>query len=108
MLAPSAALSDVYYAGFVQSEVPRVHRVREQDFRFSPGIEVTEIQQVKGLEFDYVIVVEASDEQFGSDDVSRRLLHVGATRAVHQLWLASVGPVAKIVREASERTRSSV
>jgi ATP-dependent DNA helicase UvrD/PcrA len=105
VLAPSAALSEVYYAGFVQSDVPRVHRVREQDFRFSPGIEVTEIQQVKGLEFDYVIVVEAGDEQFGSDDSSRRLLHVGATRAVHQLWLASVGPAAKIVREASERTR---
>jgi DNA helicase-2/ATP-dependent DNA helicase PcrA len=107
VLTPSPAVSEVYYAGFVQSEVPRVHRVREQDFRFSPGIEVTEVQQVKGLEFDYVILVEAGDEQLGTDDVARRLLHVGATRAVHQLWLTSVGPAAKIVREAAERGRAS-
>jgi len=106
VLAPSPAVSEVYHAGFVQSEVPRVHRVREQDFRFSPGIEITEIQQVKGLEFDYVILVEAGDEQLGTDDAARRLLHVGATRAVHQLWLTSVGSAAKIVREAAERGRS--
>jgi DNA helicase-2/ATP-dependent DNA helicase PcrA len=105
VLTPSPALSEVYHSGFLQSEVPRVHRVREQDFRFSPGIEITEIQQVKGLEFDYVILVEAGDEQLGTDDAARRLLHVGATRAVHQLWLTSVGPAAKIVREAAERGR---
>jgi DNA helicase-2/ATP-dependent DNA helicase PcrA len=106
VLTPSPAVSEVYHTGFVQSEVPRVHRVREQDFRFSPGIEITEIQQVKGLEFDYVILVEAGDEQIGTDDAARRLLHVGATRAVHQLWLTSVGSAAKIVREAAERGRS--
>lgn len=107
VLTPSPAVSEVYHAGFLQSEVPRVHRVKEQDFRFSPGIEVTEIQQVKGLEFDYVILVEVGDDQLGTDDAARRLLHVGATRAVHQLWLTSVGPAAKIVREAAERTRGS-
>jgi DNA helicase-2/ATP-dependent DNA helicase PcrA len=105
VLTPSAAASDVYYAGLVQSGVPRAHRVREQDFRFSPGVEVTEIHQVKGLEFDYVILADVSDDQFGSGDTSRRLLHVGATRAVHQLWVLSVGPAAKIVREAAEQAR---
>ncbi len=105
VLTPSPAASDVYHAGLVQSGVPRAHRVREQDFRFSPGIEVTEIQQVKGLEFDYVILADVGDEWFGSGDASRRLLHVGATRAVHQLWILSVGPAAKIVREAAEKVR---
>jgi ATP-dependent DNA helicase UvrD/PcrA len=107
VLTPSATASETYCAGLVQSGVPRVHRVIDQDFRFSPGIEVTEIQQVKGLEFDYVIMVEAGDEQFRADDVSRRLLHVGATRAVHQLWIVSVGPAAKIVHEAAGALRAA-
>jgi DNA helicase-2/ATP-dependent DNA helicase PcrA len=87
----------------VQSGVVRVHRVQDHQIRFSPGIEVTEVQQVKGLEFDYVILVEVGDSHYGTDDASRRLLHVGATRAVHQLWLASTGPASKVVREAAER-----
>jgi DNA helicase-2/ATP-dependent DNA helicase PcrA len=103
VLTPSPAASDLYAAGLVQSGVARVHRVQDQQFRFSPGIEVTEVQQVKGLEFDYVILVEVGDSDYGTDDASRRLLHVGATRAVHQLWLASTGPASKVVREAAER-----
>jgi len=103
VLAPNAEVSELYAAGLTQGGVPRVHRVVDQQFRFSPGVEVTEIQQVKGLEFDYVVLVEAGDASFGSDDASRRLLHVGATRAVHQLWVTSTGPAAKVVREAAER-----
>jgi DNA helicase-2/ATP-dependent DNA helicase PcrA len=103
VLTPSPAMSELYTAGLVQSGVPRVHRVTEGNFRFSPGIEITEIQQVKGLEFDYVVVVEAGDDALGTDDAARRLLHVAATRAVHQLWVTSSGPVAKIVRESGER-----
>lgn len=103
VLTPSPAASDLYAAGLTQSGVPRVHRVESQQFRFSPGIEITEVQQVKGLEFDYVLLVEAGEAHYGSDDASRRLLHVGATRAVHQLWVASTGAAAKVVREAAER-----
>ena len=83
--------------------MPRLHRVVRQDFRFAPGIEITEVDQVKGLEFDYVILLDASAQHYPDDARSRRLLHVGATRAVHQLWVMSSGPAAKIIREAGER-----
>ena len=71
-----------------------------QDFRFAPGIEITELDQVKGLEFDYVILLDANALHYPDDARSRRLLHVGATRAVHQLWVTSVGPPSPIVAEA--------
>jgi DNA helicase-2/ATP-dependent DNA helicase PcrA len=61
--------------------------VRAQDFAFRPGVEVTDIRQVKGLEFDYVILVDATASTFGTDDESRHLFHIAATRAAHQLWL---------------------
>jgi DNA helicase-2/ATP-dependent DNA helicase PcrA len=65
--------------------------VRAQEFCFRPGVEVTEIRQVKGLEFDYVIIVDANASSFGLDAESRHLLHIGATRAAHQLWLIVTG-----------------
>jgi DNA helicase-2/ATP-dependent DNA helicase PcrA len=77
----------MYYDGLRKSEIPRLSLVLEQDFSFAPGVEVTEIRQVKGLEFDYVVLVDVNADSYPDDDESRHLLHVGATRAAHQLWI---------------------
>lgn len=61
--------------------------VTEGDFSFRPGIDVTTIDQVKGLEFDYVVVADCDASTYGEDRASRRALYVAVTRAVHQLWL---------------------
>ncbi len=100
VLTPSAEQSLTYAEGLATSEVPRVRHVRQQDFTFAPGIEVTEIEQVKGLEFDYVVLVDATADAYPDDPASRRRLHVGATRAVHQLWVTSVGTPSALVLEA--------
>jgi len=97
VLTPSPELSEVYHEGLVASDVPRVRRVVDQEFTFAPGTEVTEIEQVKGLEFDYVVVVDVTDEHFPDSSPARRKLHVAATRAVHQLWLTSVGTPSSLV-----------
>jgi DNA helicase-2/ATP-dependent DNA helicase PcrA len=65
--------------------------VRHFEFSFRPGVEVTEIRQVKGLEYDYVVLVDVNASTYPTDDESRHLLHIGATRAAHQLWLVSSG-----------------
>jgi DNA helicase-2/ATP-dependent DNA helicase PcrA len=79
--------ADLYYGGLRKAEIPRLRRIRHQDFPFRPGIDVTDVRQVKGLEFDYVALVEINDTSFPADDQSRHLLHIAATRAAHQLWL---------------------
>ena len=108
VLTPSEEASEIYHRGLAAAEVPSLRRVTEGDFAFAPGVDVTEIAQAKGLEFDYVILVEVGRESFPDHASARRLLHVGATRAVHQLWLASVGPASPIVRAArAEIERSS-
>jgi len=98
VLTPSRALSALYYRGLANGEVPRLRQVENQDFTFAPGVEVTEIEQVKGLEFDYVVVIEASVANFPDTPAARRRLHVAATRAVHQLWLTSIGTPSPMVR----------
>jgi DNA helicase-2/ATP-dependent DNA helicase PcrA len=98
LLTPSPEVSRLYFAGLQTSEVAKLRLVERQNFTFAPGIEVTEVEQVKGLEFDYVVLVEASATSYPDTAQSRRRLHVGATRAVHQLWLTSVGTPAAAVR----------
>jgi len=98
LLTPSPEVSRLYFGGLLTSEVAKLRLVERQNFTFSPGIEVTEVEQVKGLEFDYVVLVEASATSYPDTAQSRRRLHVGATRAIHQLWLTSVGTPAAAVR----------
>jgi DNA helicase-2/ATP-dependent DNA helicase PcrA len=102
LLTPTAELSEMYARALRTAEVPRVERVYDQQFRFAPGIEVTEVAQVKGLEFDYVILIEVSTTHYPDTPHARRVLHVGATRAIHQLWLTSVGTPSALVRGAAD------
>lgn len=92
--------ADVYHAGLAQAEVPALRRVRHQDFSFAPGIDVTDVAQVKGLEFDYVIMVEVTAASYPVTVESRHLLHIGATRAAHQLWLVSTSEPSALVPQA--------
>ncbi|MFO7563992.1 MAG: AAA family ATPase [Enhygromyxa sp.] len=65
--------------------------VVDGDFRFGPGISVTCVDEVKGLEFDYVIVPDATAANYPSTGPNtgeaRRALYVAVTRALSRLWL---------------------
>jgi DNA helicase-2/ATP-dependent DNA helicase PcrA len=79
------------YEALVRAEVPSLRLVADQDFSFSAGIDVTDVRQSKGLEFDIVILLDVTDASYPQTDDARRLLHVGMTRAAHQLWVTYVG-----------------
>lgn len=103
LLTGGRGMSTLYYEGLARCDVPRLRQVTAMDFTFAPGIEVTEVDQVKGLEFDYVVLVEASMSWYPDSAASRRLLHVGATRAVHQLWITAVDDPSPMVTAALAR-----
>lgn len=86
-----------WYQILERSQVPYLQLVDEQDFSFAPGVEVTDIRSSKGLEFDYVVLVGVDADAFPDKTPSRHLLHVGATRAAHQLWLVSTGTPSPLV-----------
>jgi DNA helicase-2/ATP-dependent DNA helicase PcrA len=100
VLAPSRAASAVYHEGLVQGEVPRLRRAEGGRFSFTPGVEVAEIEQARGLEFDYAVLVDVSPASFPDTPTGRRLLHVGSTRAIHQLWLIHAGPASPLLEQA--------
>ena len=92
--------ADLYYDGLKRGDVPYLRRIADQDFPFKPGVDVTDIRQVKGLEFDYVILVEVTESAYPVETDARHLLHIGATRAAHQLWILSSGKPSLLLPEA--------
>jgi hypothetical protein len=66
-------------------------------FDFRPGVTVTCVAEVKGLEFDHVILPDASAASYPDTPESRRSLYVAVTRACHQLVLAGPGRPSPLV-----------
>ncbi len=92
--------ADIYHRILARGEIPHLRRVADQDFLFRPGVDVTDVHQVKGLEFDYVIVVDVNASSYPDTDEARHLLHIAATRAAHQLWLVSTGTPSSLIPSA--------
>jgi DNA helicase-2/ATP-dependent DNA helicase PcrA len=62
-----------------------------KDFTFAPGVTVTSRLQVKGLEFDTVIVWGVSDKTYPDTEQGRRDLYVVVSRAQHKLCFVRWG-----------------
>ena len=87
------------YEGLQRTDLANMRIIRDQEFSFTPGIDVTDISQTKGLEFDTVIIADADASSYGPDMLSRQLLYVGLTRAAHQLWLLHCGNPSKLIND---------
>jgi DNA helicase-2/ATP-dependent DNA helicase PcrA len=92
--------ADIYYGGLRRAEVPHLRRVQRDEFSFEPGIDVTHARQVKGLEFDYVIMVDVNTSTYPVTDECRHLMHIAATRAAYQLWLVSTAEPSLLLPES--------
>jgi len=67
-------------------------------FSFEPGVIVTNIHQVKGLEFDSVALVNPSEEFYPSRNLeSRNMIYVGVTRAQEDLLIITDNSFSKIL-----------
>jgi ATP-dependent DNA helicase UvrD/PcrA len=73
------------------AELPEARLVLHGEFSFEPGIDVTDVDNAKGLEFDYVVIPDATASVYPSTDEARRRLHVAVTRAAYQLWIVAGG-----------------
>lgn len=92
--------ADAYFSGLARAEIPALRRVKRDEFSFQPGIDITDVTQVKGLEFDYVVMVEVNASSYPDVHWARHLMHIGVTRAAHQLWLVSTTEPSPLVPQA--------
>lgn len=60
-------------------------RLQTNSLSFEPGVLVTNVHQVKGLEFSGVIMWNPSQRAYPDTEIGRNLLYVGLTRASNRL-----------------------
>ena len=99
LLARHPEQARLYYEALASAEVPNLRLVADQDFSFTAGIDVTDVRQTKGLEFDIVILLDVNETSYPATDDARRLLHVAMTRAAHQLWVTYTGAPSPLLPE---------
>ncbi|MBW5446286.1 AAA family ATPase [Cohnella sp. CFH 77786] len=69
-------------------EAPRL--ITKETLGFEKGVMVIPVYLAKGVEFDAVLVYDASSEAYGRES-ERKLLYTACTRAMHRLHLYATG-----------------
>jgi DNA helicase IV len=84
----AASLRELLAHTLSELDVP-VRLGHSRHFVFAPGITVSSSRQVKGLEFDTVIVFDPSEKDYPADTDGRRALYMVVTRAKARLHFVS-------------------
>lgn len=66
---------------------------------FGSGIMVLPVEYTKGLEFDTVLILDPSREEYPVDDGHAKLLYVAATRALHELCVLHTGELTGLIAD---------
>ncbi len=66
---------------------------------FGNGIMVLPVEYTKGLEFDAVLILDPTREEYPSDDGHAKLLYVAATRALHELCVLTSGSLTGLIAD---------
>ena len=66
---------------------------------FGSGIMVLPVEYTKGLEFDAVLILNPTREEYPVDDGHAKLLYVAATRALHELCVLHSGNLTGLIAD---------
>ncbi|WNS76264.1 RNA polymerase recycling motor HelD [Bacillus sp. DTU_2020_1000418_1_SI_GHA_SEK_038] len=97
IICKSAAESTVAYEGL--SSIEEIKLVKSGAIEYEQGVVIIPAYLAKGIEFDAVIIYDASAEVYG-DESLRRLFYTACTRAMHYLQLYSVGNPSPFLQNA--------
>ena len=88
--------------GLITDASVPVRQGHNKDFVFAPGVTVTSYRQVKGLEFDVVVVLDPTREAYPDTTQGRRNLYMVITRAKDALHLVAAGEPTPLLKTAIE------
>ena len=95
-------LADAEVAYEALRERADVTIIRTENQRLVPGTIIVPAYLAKGLEFDAVIMWDASEGVYHGDD-ERQLVYTIASRAMHQLTVLAVTSLTPLLAEVDER-----
>ena len=76
---------------------------RNKDFSFGAGVSVTNLRQVKGLEFDVVIGLDPTDTHYPNREQGKRWLYTLVTRAKDALHFVGTEPAGGLLQAAIDK-----
>ena len=84
------------------SHIEDIKLVKNNSLEYEQGVVVIPSYLAKGIEFDAVIIYDASEQVYG-DESLRRTFYTACTRAMHQLQLFSVGAPTSLFDNAIDK-----
>lgn len=79
-----------------------------RSFVFAPGVTISNLRQLKGLEFDTVTLVDPDEAAYPASEESRRYLYTLVTRARERLHVVSSVPICGLLQAAVDAGRIDV
>ncbi|SEN71965.1 RNA polymerase recycling motor HelD [Lihuaxuella thermophila] len=98
IICKSAAESIAAYNAL--SNMEGIKLVKSSSMEYEQGVVVIPSYLAKGIEFDAVIIYDASAQVYG-DESLRRLFYTACTRAMHDLQIYSVGEPSPFLRNVT-------
>ncbi len=89
-------------------ELGRYIQIMDHDLEtaeFGRGIMVLPVEYTKGLEFDAVLILDPTREEYPVDDGHAKLLYVAATRALHELCVLHTGALTGLIADPVPESR---
>lgn len=102
IICKTAAAAKRLYQAFDGNHQERCHLMATEDDDFCEGILITSSYLAKGLEFDLVIVPDATAEEY-SCAKDRQILYIACTRALHELEIFYRGNITPFLDFAFSR-----
>ncbi|UQZ33015.1 DNA helicase UvrD [Paenibacillus sp. PK3_47] len=81
-----------------------IHLIDGSMTEYLGGLSVLPVYLSKGLEFDAVILADADEDHYGAAAWDAKLMYVGCTRALHELWLLSGSGLPPYIQPSGEET----
>ena len=85
-----------FYDKLIETYSENITLFNRDGTKFVGGLTVVPSYLAKGLEFDAVIIPEASDKNYCSQ-TDKQILYISCTRALHKLYLTYVGTLSRFL-----------
>ncbi len=102
LIAKTGRQATALFKGLAKAGIQATH-LDAQTRHFATGVVICTPHLAKGLEFDRVVVTDASDANYQTE-LDKRLLYVACTRAMHQLSFIATGPWSRFLEKWAAST----
>lgn len=90
----------------LRPDFPELNLIDGNMTQYEGGLSVLPLHLSKGLEFDAVVMADAGRDNYGSSEWDAKMLYVGCTRALHELWILHGGGTPDFLNGSGEWSES--